>query len=272
MSKIMIVPGDKESINNLLSQDIGGLILGLEDLSIYDVNFTLEEIKKIASITGKDIVVAINKMIHNSDIPLVRSAIKFLENTSVKKILFYDLGVYQIMKEEKSSKESIISLEHLNTSINSNNFYYQDGIKNSFISSDITYKEVLDIKNNTKMNIYYTIYGYLPIFYSRRKLITNYFTYINSEKEEEKYFLQNNNLKYLVKENNFGTIIYSPKINLIDKINKLTEIDYLVIDLSYEKECNLDTIIKNNNEEPPYLGFFDTKTVYKMKDIKGGSL
>ena len=43
------------------------------------------------------------------------------------------------------------------------------------------FDEIRKIRENTKMNIYYTVYGYLPIFYSRRLLLTNYFKYIDKK-------------------------------------------------------------------------------------------
>ena len=54
------------------------------------------------------------------------------------------------------------------------------GVKSlSIYPLELDIDSIIDIKNNTGMNIFYMVYGYLPIFYSRRCLITNYFKYID---------------------------------------------------------------------------------------------
>ena len=175
MSKLMVIPNKKEDINIILNKDIEGIILGVKDLSIYELSLDIDDIIEIASTTDKKICIAINKMIHNSDLELVKEVLSKIKNSKVSGILFYDLGVFNLIKKLDIDKELILSQEHLNASTKSNLFYYNKGIKSSYITSDITFDEIRKIKENTKMNIYYTVYGYLPIFYSRRLLLTNYF-------------------------------------------------------------------------------------------------
>ena len=179
MSKLMVIPNKKEDINIILNKDIEGIILGVKDLSIYELSLDINSIIEIASTTDKKICIAINKMIHNSDLELVKEVLSKIKNSKVSGILFYDLGVFNLIKKLDIDKELILSQEHLNASTKSNLFYYNKGIKSSYITSDITFDEIRKIKENTKMNIYYTVYGYLPIFYSRRLLLTNYFKYID---------------------------------------------------------------------------------------------
>lgn len=269
MSNFIVVPNRKESINNILTKDIKGIILGVKDLSIYELELDIDTIIDISNNTSKKVIVAINKMIHNSDLELVRKVLLKVKESNISGILFYDLGVFNLIKQLDIKLELIISQEHLNASINSNLFYYKKGINSSFITSDITFDEVLDIKNNTKMNIYYTVYGYLPIFYSRRMLLTNYFKYINKNMSDDEYYIFNKDLKHLIKENNYGTVIYSPLINLINEVDSLNSIDNLVIDLSHTKSDSvLDNFINNKREDSNYIGFFNTKTIYKLKGDK----
>ena len=265
MNNLIIVPNKKEEINNILSKNIKGIILGVKDLSIYDLSLDIDEIISIADNTDKKIIIAINKMIHNKDLSLVKEILTKIKDTKISGILFYDIGILKIAKDLNINKELILSQEHLNASINSNNFYYNKGINSTFITSDITYNEVLEIKDNTKMNIYYTVYGYLPIFYSRRLLLTNYFKYIDKEKTSDKYYIYDKEDKHLVRERDFGTIIYSPLVNLINHLDKLNDIN-LVIDLSYTDNINIiDDFINKNKIDKEYLGFFNTKTTYKLR-------
>ena len=53
----------------------------------------------------------------------------------------------------------------------------------------------------------------------------------------------------MFKEKDYGTIIYSPLVNLVNELDKLTNIDNLVIDLSYTKDINIiDKFINKENQ------------------------
>lgn len=269
MSNFVVVPNKREDIEKILNKDIKSLIIGVTSLSIYPLELDIEDIINIAENTDKEIIIAMNKMIHNKDLEIVREVLNKVKTSNIKKILFYDLGILNICKEMNIDKELILSQEHLNASSSSNTFYYNKGIASSFITSDITKDEVLEINSNTKMNIYYTVYGYLPIFYSRRYLITNYFKYIDKDMNDDTYYIFNNDMKYMIKEYSYGSIIYSPIVNLINEIEEIKDIDNLVIDLSYIEDIDvIDKFINNEKEENTYTGFFNKKTIYKLKEDK----
>lgn len=269
MSSFVVIPSKREDIDNILKKDVKGLIIGVKGLSIYPLELDIDEIIEIADSCDKEITIAMNKMIHNRDLELVRNVLDKVNNSRIKKIMFYDLGIFNVCKSMNISQELILSQEHLNASVSSNEFYYEHGIGNTFITSDITYEEVLEINNKIKMNVYYTVYGYLPIFYSRRYLLTNYFKYIEKDMEDDTYYIFNNEMRYMIKEYNYGTIIYSPLVNLINEIDKIKSIDNLVIDLSYTDDTLvIDKFINNEKMDDTYTGFFDKKTIYKLKDDK----
>jgi len=141
------------------------------------------------------------------------------------------------------------------------------GVKSlSIYPLELDIDSIIDIKNNTGMNIFYTVYGYLPIFYSRRCLITNYFKYIDKENNSDRYYIYNDDMKYMVIEHNFGTIIYSPLVNMINEIDKLSNIDNLIIDLSYNNDIDIiDKYLNKEHMDNTYTGFFDKKTIYKLR-------
>lgn len=269
MSKYTIIPSKKEDIDIILKKDIKSIIIGVKGLSIYPFELDIDDIILLSENTSKEIIIAMNKMIHNKDLDLVREVLNKVKNTKIHGIMFYDLGIFNICKNININKELIISQEHLNASVSSNNFYYKQGIKNSFITSDITCNEINEIKSSTNMNIYYTVYGYLPIFYSRRYLLTNYFKYINTPMKDNTYYIFNDDLKYMIKEYSYGTIIYSPLINLINNIDKINNNINLVIDLSYTEDISIiDKFINNEKKDNTYTGFFDKQTIYKLKEEK----
>lgn len=266
ITNLVVVPNKKNEILKILNKNIKGIILGVKSLSIYPLELEIEEIIDIKNKTDKKVLVALNKMIHNEDLSLIREILSKIKESDIDGIIFYDLGVFNIIKEMNIDKELIISMEHLNASIDSNNFYYKRGINSSIVTSDITFNDIIDIKNNTKMNIYYTVFGYLPIFYSRRYLLTSYFEYINEKMDSDLYYIYNDDLEYMIREYDYGTIIYSPLINLISEIDKLNELDNLIIDLSYIDDSGvIDNYLSKECFGSDYRGFYDKKTIYKLR-------
>ena len=166
MSKFVVTVNSLKHIDELLVKDIYGVMLYIDKLSVNSTFYiSLDELKKI-DFKNKKVFLVMNKIMHNSDLDMVRDTLSKIKDMDVK-ILFYDMSIYNICRELDILDKFVIYQDHLNASIQSNNFYYDLGISGSYVTSDITGSELLEIKNNGKMDIYFTVYGYLPIFYSR---------------------------------------------------------------------------------------------------------
>lgn len=270
MKKILVQPNSLENLSDILKTDIDGIILPLEHLSVNSsIYFSLEDIRSILNLTSKEICISINKIMHNEDLYALEQVLISLNKTNISKIFFYDLSVMNIVKRLNIKKELVIFQDHLNASIYSNNFYKKRGINYAVITNDITKEEINEIsKHNSLMLI---CYGYLPIFYSRRYLITNYLKYINKDKESNNYYIKNNKDKYPIVEEEFGTTIYTKEpINLINDINNLN-IDYIILNANLTNREDFLSILNEYlsntpTTKEPYRGFIDKKTVYKVAD------
>lgn len=267
MSKLIVSANSKKHLNSLLKKDIDGVILSVDKLSVNDSFYiNISDLDKI-DFNNKEVFISLNKLMHNNDLEELRIVMNKLKNMNIK-ILFYDMAVYNIAKELDMISKLVIYQDHLNASILSNKFYNDLGINYSFISSDITGDELLEIKKNSKMKIMFLGYGYAPIFYSRRYLVRNYLKYINEEVGHE-YKIVSDDV-YPIDEEEYGTTIYTSKaINLINYLDKLNDIDYIVMRSNKisESEFNkmVDRFIKHEKVKDAYIGFFDTKTIYRVK-------
>lgn len=272
MKKILVQPNSLENLNDILKTNIDGIILPLEHLSVNSsIYFSIDDIKSILNLTSKEVCISINKIMHNEDLELLENDLILLNKMNIKKIFFYDLAVMNIVKRLNLKKELVVFQDHLNASIYSNNFYKKRGITNAVITNDITKEEINEIsKTNSLMLI---CYGHLPIFYSRRYLITNYLKYINKDKESNIYYIRNNNSLYPIIEEEYGTTIYTKEpINLINEIDNIN-IDYIILNSNFIKREQFLSILnqyltntKDNKEH--YLGFINKKTVYKVEDYE----
>ena len=274
MSKIIVIPSSLDHMYELTSYNIDGFIVPIKNLSAnqsFEVDYKDLELV-IDKIKNKEVILLINKMMHSSDIELLREVLKKVSTLKVDKIMYYDNSVYMLSQELKINIPLVIYQDHLNLSILSNKFYNDMGINYAYISSDITKEEIRDIKLNTKSKLFITAYGYVPIFYSRRYLLSNYFEYIDKSYKKDVFYLDN---EYPIKESDFGTIIYSNKIiNLINELDKLDFIDYIVMD-SFNidrQEFNemVNKFINKDKVEDTYTGFLDKKTIYKVKNSNEG--
>ena len=274
MSKIIVIPSSLDHMYELTSYNIDGFIIPIKNLSAnqsFEVDYKDLELV-IDKIKNKEVILLINKMMHSSDIELLREVLKKVSTLKVDKIMYYDNSVYMLSQELKLNIPLVIYQDHLNLSILSNKFYNDMGINYAYISSDITKEEIRDIKLNTKSKLFITAYGYVPIFYSRRYLLSNYFEYIDKSYKKDVFYLDN---EYPIKESDFGTIIYSNKIiNLINELDKLDFIDYIVMD-SFNidrQEFNemVNKFINKDKVEDTYTGFLDKKTIYKVKNSNEG--
>lgn len=274
MSKIIATPSSLDHMYELTSYNIDGFIVPIKNLSAnqsFEVDYKDLELV-IDKIKNKEVILLINKMMHSSDIELLRKVLKKTSTLKVDKIMYYDNSVYMLSQELKLNIPLVIYQDHLNLSILSNKFYNDMGINYAYISSDITKEEIRDIKLNTKSKLFITAYGYVPIFYSRRYLLSNYFEYIDKSYKKDVFYLDN---EYPIKESDFGTIIYSNKIiNLINELDKLDFIDYIVMD-SFNidrQEFNemVNKFINKDKVEDTYTGFLDKKTIYKVKNSNEG--
>lgn len=267
--KLIVSANSLEHLKELVMKSVDGVILSIENLSVNSTFYVDVSVIDEINFNGKEVFVSLNKLMHNGDLTLLRDVLLKLKFKDVR-ILFYDMAVYQIAKEFDMVSKLVIYQEHLNTSIGSNKTYYDLGIRGSFISSDITYQELMEIKKNTKMQLMFLGYGYAPIFYSRRYLLSNYLEYINEDKGSNYKIISDNVVEWPINEEQYGTTIYTEdRINLINYLDELDEIDYIVMNSvlidKVEFDMMVDKFINREKVNNCYLGFFNKKTIYKVK-------
>lgn len=261
------------------------LLFGLKNLSTYDNIITLEELKEMD--TSK-IFIAIDKNIFNDDLKDLKEALQELNKLNIKGIFFYDLAVLNLCKKLNINIPLIWNQNFLVTNYKTCNYYEKEGVQGAVLSSEITIDEILEIKNHTKLDLFVNLFGYQTMAISKRHLISSYFDYLNEENEEKINYIIENNDKYQVVEDSYGTKFLTKDIlNGIRYIKKLKDkgIKYIILnDEGIEKEtflkiCDYFKQAINTNDENEImkierdinslvktsLGFLDKKTIYKVK-------
>ena len=254
-----------------------GLILPIKDFSTdYDTYFTLDEIRNIKEKFNKEIFVVVNRMFFNEDIDSLKELLLEIDKLNITGIFYYDLAVLELKRELDLKTDLVWNATFMVTNYKTCNYYYNKGVKYAYLANEITFDEVLEIKEKSNIIPMFTLFSYPTVATSRRSLVTNYQVMNNLEKTseievEEKITKE----KYLVKEDQFGTTFkYGKILNNISVLNKLREVDfpYLVCNedgIDHETFMkvldNLDDIDLVNSLIGENTGFLNRKTIYKVK-------
>lgn len=264
-------------------------IIGLKDYSINYLEFTLEEIKNlIEKHPNIELFISINKNIFNDEVAILENILAELSRLSIKGILFYDLAILSLSKRLALEIPLCWHQTHMVTNFNTCNYYFNKGCQYAYLSSEITKDEMQEISEHSKMSLMALFMGHPIVSHSRRSLLSNYFKNYQYLQEKKDYLIKSNDsANYYVKETNNGTsIIYGNIVNGSKYIPSLKEkITYGVLDEQYidhELFLRILNLYKklndeNNQEKTEVIlaeitnligddtGFFDKKTIYKVK-------
>lgn len=284
MSKKLIIPSNKEQINSLMNY-VDGFIIGLKDMSInLPTYFSLFEIKEISDLlkeNGKELFVSLNKNMHNYDLKYLKEVLLEFEKYDITGILYYDVSIVNLKQELELKNDLVFSEEHAVTNFATINYWNNMGAQYAYLSNEITLHEIIDIHKNSNSKLLVQVFGYIPIFASERKLITNYKKYFNLIDDSDKYYIEKEEKKYRVLEDKYTTQVYSDYIlEAIDEIKELEQenIEYLVFN-SFDIDDNVfDYVVKSYNHieskdlkkllENADKGFLYKETIYKVKNYE----
>ncbi len=269
-------------VNTLKIEDtldyLDGYIFGFRGFAINCLcSFSLEElietIQKLKK-QKKEIYLLMNKNMHKKDIKNLKSILKEIDKLKINGIFYAD-NAFLTLKDELNLQTKLVWYqEHLGTSYTSINTYYEYGIKSSAISNDITIHEVKEIMEQTNSELYYMIFGYLPMFVSERHQIQNYEKHFKSNGETNYNYFINENVKYPIIDNELGTFAFSslPVFAYQEYLEIKDKMPYVILsDLLIEKEKFLQVLkkIKNETEEEIDIktspNFLYQDTIYKIK-------
>jgi len=274
--KTLVIPSSLDLINKLKCD---GVIIGIRNLSInLPCYFDVCDIKKI----DKDVFVCLNKNIHNSELELLEKTLIELSSYDIKGIIFYDLAVVNIVKRLNLDFELIWNQEHMTNNYYTINFWNEMGVKTTWVSNDITLREMKEIKENTSSKLMVTLFGYVPMMTSRRHLVKNYLNTFNLDDESLVHYIEKEDSVYPLVDEEHGTTCYTSFIlnGLKEKI--LLDYDYIVLNsflISDEDFVKVVDIFNEVNSDNVDLledeintmfnnikkGFFYEETVYKVK-------
>ena len=269
--KVLISPNNIKLIEKSINL-VDGYVIGIKDYSVNYCSFNLDEILKIIDIcnkNNKEIFVVLNKNIHNKEINDVKEILTKLSN--ITGLFYYDNAILYFKKELNLKYDLVFDQEHQSTNYMTINNYNELGVKYAHLSTDITLREMKEIRENTNSKLIVTVLGYLPMFVSQRHLVKNYKDRFDLKDNSNINYMSKEGNDYIVIDNNIGTMVYTDSIySILSSINDIKDMDYILFNgyLIDDFEYVIDNINDYNKIDTkfntkPY--FKDIETVYKVK-------
>ena len=262
-----------------LNNGLNGLALPLENFAVdFFKYYSISDIREYKKSTDKLCFVVINKMIFNNELNDLLNVLKKLDNIKVDGVFFYDLAVLNLVKENKININLIYNGTHMVTNSDTINLYYDLGVKGAYLSNEITKDEVLNIRHNTKSDLFILLLGNPVVAMSRRNLLTSYFANKNKSKSEIITIKEpKSGQEFIVKEDSNGTtFFYNRRLNLSNVYKELdsNDINYGIIEQgdysSDEYKELINAFVDFNKFKIDELaghnrGFLYRETIYKVK-------
>lgn len=283
MSKKLIIPSNMKMIKRFKNK-IDGYILSVDGLSVnMPYYFKLDEVLDIIKKNpDKDIFVSLNKNMHDSDLGTLKEALLKLNKTNVKGVIYYDISIVNLKIELGLDLELVWNQEHMTNNYFTINYWKEHGVNYTWLSNDITLKEIKEIEENVDSKLMIELFGYVSMFTSYRHLVNNYLKTFNLREKKEYYIKKEGKSSSIVDDKN-GTTVYSSNIlNGLYESVELNNLDYIILNsYNIDEDCFeivvelfnnvndknkveykkiIDNMFKNTDS-----GFLYKETVYKVK-------
>lgn len=289
-----IIVKPEQDLKEYIKLGVNTFLLPLRDFSVeYSKYYSLDEIKKIREKYPKiELFISINKNIMNEEIDSLKDILIQLDKLNIKGIFFYDSALIRLKKKLKLNISLVWAQTHMVTNYNSCNYYYDNGVEYAMLSKELRLDEVKEIISKARTKSIIELITKPSIAFSKRHLVTNYYTNVNEEVKDEVIVNEKiSDTDLIVRENEDGsTFIKNSILNGFSILDELmdTSLSYILIKEDYIDHDLFIKIITNlvyylNNykemdtlEKDEFIknqedllgndtGFFFRKMIYKVK-------
>lgn len=260
LDKVLLLISNLNDISSYKKLGITNFLFPLNNYSVGYPTFSFKEVEA----SKVNAYVFMNRVLEDEDID---SFIDLTIPKNVKGFIVEDIGLIEILKNK--GYEVILYQNHLNNNYKTINHWLKS-VDSLVISTDITKEEISKIISKSTKDLVLNTVGYPMIMYSRRTLVSNFTKHIGVQTQKKMTINEErNNQDFFLVENEYGTaIFYNIPFDYRELINEFdSKLKYYLINTAYlEKSAIMDAI--NGKSINASRGFLDTKTVYRIGDIK----
>ena len=235
MSKLLI---SIDNLNELPSAD--GYVLGYEKYTFFSKHrFSYQEIKEFAHPEKNYLL--LNAMLHEKEVDDFKKEAQKLSKLNINFIV-QDLGMVEILKALIDPSHIIYNPYTLVCNLEE----YQTYMAHLGVSIGVSSQLSIDNLKHFKGQSMITIFGYVPIYQSFRKVISLYEEHYGVETKKETMVKEDTRDEiHHILENEYGSVIFSSEpVNLLEHISLLNDSEYLFIDTSYISQEEIKSVFK----------------------------
>ena len=216
-----------EQLNNL-SSVLDYALLMSKDASLNYKDLNLNEAISFCKDKGIGIILSMDKIYQPSNLSFAEAFLELYKD-SCEYFYVTDLGVCNLAIKKGLIDRVIFDPKTMVTNSLDLGIYQSFGFNAVGVSSEITINDLKEIVSKTKNNVFYQVFGYRLMFYSKRHLISLYSLKNNDNyPKDDVYFKEATRNDYFPGfENDNGTVMYrSYIISLLEYLEDLRNIKY----------------------------------------------
>ena len=181
MTEILSPAGDLERLKWALIYGADAVYIGGYNYSLRANanNFSIDDIKEAVTFAhslNKKVYVTVNILFHNNDLNGLDEYLSTLSNLGVDAFIVSDMSVIKRINELKLKPEIHISTQESSTNKYTFKFWESLNASRVVLGRECSKEDIIDIKNNTNLELEVFIHGAMCTSYSGRCVLSNYIT------------------------------------------------------------------------------------------------
>jgi putative protease len=177
--ELLLPAGSVEAFYAALDGGADAIYLGLQDFNARTraANFSIQQVHQLTYLAHKNdtrLYITLNTVIKNNELPDLYQLLAQLSKTKIDAIIIQDWGIYYLAK--KYFKNLVIHASTQMAFHNSlgANFAEKVGIERVILARELTFKELTNIKSNSKVELELFVHGALCYSFSGMCLFSSY--------------------------------------------------------------------------------------------------
>lgn len=181
MTEILSPAGDLERLKWALTYGADAVYIGGYNYSLRANanNFSIDDIKEAVTFAhslNKKVYVTVNILFHNNDLNGLDEYLSTLSNLRVDAFIVSDMSVIKRINKLKLKPEIHISTQESSTNKYTFKFWESLNASRVVLGRECSKEDIIDIKNNTNLELEVFIHGAMCTSYSGRCVLSNYVT------------------------------------------------------------------------------------------------
>ncbi|MBP1931239.1 peptidase U32 family protein [Ammoniphilus resinae] len=177
-TELVVSAGSVEEVQRLFQAGADAVEIGQARYSLrmpgsFDSSM-IKETMQIARHFDKKVYVSVNTLFHPDLVEELASYLGQLQELSVHAIIFGDPAVLMAARENAPTIPLHWSTETTSTSYRTVNYWGKKGASRAILARELSFEEVIGVKQNTTHEVQVQIHGMTCIFHSKRSLVSNY--------------------------------------------------------------------------------------------------